>query len=488
MGKAVFWAFALAVALAPLPFGGNQPWAWSAIALVLGAISVLWGLGALADRSLVTLSARRTLPFALVFLALALWLALQASGLLPPALQHPDWGAMGEALGVEPQGALALAPDRAWTALMRLLSYAAAFWLALHVLRRRGLADRFLWVLAIAGLAYALYGLYVHLGDLREILWIDKYTYWESLTSTFINRNSYAAYAGLGLVVIVGLLLERLRRIEPPRHLGWRGRTVHVIDNLGFATWFLATAFLVLLAALLLAGSRGGLLATLVGLVAVVLTVGGGGRRRVALLVVLLVGLASFAALQSGALLQQRLGGVDSELDAESGTRLQLFALTLEGIAERPIGGTGLGSFPAVYLALRGAESGLEPMNQVRVHNSYLEIAIEAGVPAALLLYGTLGAILLLQLRALSRAGVERRFPGIAAAATLLLAVHSLVDFPVQMPAIAVTYAALAGMGLAQSHPHSRPPASREPAGERPWRGRRHRSRRGSRQRIDAEL
>ena len=483
MVKPLFWAFALTVALAPLPFGGNQPWAWSAIALVLGALACLWGLAAFFDRSLVTLRTRRTLPYAAAFLVLSFWLALQAGHLLPRALQHPAWQEMRDALGVDAAGSLALAPDRAWTALMRLLSYAAAFWLALHLLRRRGLADRFLWLLVVAGVGYALYGLIIHLGDLREILWIDKYSYWESLTSTFINRNSYAAYAGIGLVVTVGLLLEQLRRTALPQHLGWRGRLVYFLDHLGFAIWLLAAAFLVLLAALLLAGSRGGLLATLVGLVAVVLTVGGGGAKRLVVVVVLLLGLGSFVAMQSGTLLEQRLGRVGNETDGLSDSRLALYELTLEGIALRPLAGSGLGSFPAIYLEMRDADSGIEALNQVRVHNSYLEIALEAGVPAALLLFGTLGTILLLQLRSLSRPGVERRFPGIAVAATLLLAVHSLIDFPVQMPAIGVTFAALAGLGLAQSFPHRQPPKQPEAATERPWRGSRRSSGRSQRPR-----
>jgi O-antigen ligase len=483
MVKPLFWAFALAVALAPLPFGGNQPWAWSAIALSLGALACLWGLVALFDRSLVTLGTRRTLPYAAAFLVLSLWLALQAGELLPRALQHPAWQEMRDALGVDVAGSLALAPDRAWTALMRLLSYAAAFWLALHLLRRRGLADRFLWLLAMAGVGYAVYGLIVHLSGLREILWIDKYSYWESLTSTFINRNSYAAYAGIGLVVTVGLLLEQLRRTVLPQHLGWRGRLVHFLDHLGFSVWLLAAAFLVLLAALLLTGSRGGRLATLAGLVAGVVRVGGGGGKRLALAVVFLLGLGSFVAMQSGTLLEQRMGAAERRMDSLSDSRIALYGLTLEGIALRPLAGSGLGSFPAIYLELRDADSGIEALNQVRVHDSYLEIALEAGVPAALLLFGTLGVILVLQLRSLSRPGVERRFPGIAAAATLLLAVHSLIDFPVQMPGIAVTYAALAGLGLAQSFPHSRPAKRPEAATERPWRGSRRSQRHRSPQR-----
>jgi O-antigen ligase len=340
----------------------------------------------------------------------------------------------------------------------------------LHLLRRRGLAERFLWTLVAAGTGYAIYGLTVHLNDLRQILWIDKYTYWESLTSTFISRNSYAAYAGLGLVVTVGLLLERLRQIQLPAHLGRRGRLVYFLDHLGFAIWALAAAFLVILAALLLTGSRGGFLATLAGLVAVLFTVGGGSRLRLGLAVVALVGLAGFVAVQSGTLMQQRMGSVEQEIE-ETGSRLQLWGLTLQGIAERPLAGSGLGSFPALYLELRGEDQGAQ-LNQYRAHSTYLEIALEAGVPAALLFFGGLGAILALQLRSLGRAGVERRYPGIAAAATLVLAVHSLIDFPVQMPAIAITFAAVAGLGLAQSFPHSRPPQNRAAAAQRPWRGR----------------
>ena len=36
------------------------------------------------------------------------------------------------------------------------------------------------------------------------ILWFDKLDYVDSLTSSFINRNSYATYAGLGLMATLG--------------------------------------------------------------------------------------------------------------------------------------------------------------------------------------------------------------------------------------------------------------------------------------------
>ena len=101
----------------------------------------------------------------------------------------------------------------------------------------------------------------------------------------------------------------------------------------------------------------------------------------------------------------------------------------------------------------------MNPLNQVRVHNSYLETLLESGLPAGLLLLALPTLAFFLQLRALGQPGVVRPFPAIAAAATVLFAVHSLVDFSLQMPGIAITYAALLGLGVAQSYPHHRHPA-----------------------------
>ena len=52
--------------------------------------------------------------------------------------------------------------------------------------------------------------------------------------------------------------------------------------------------------------------------------------------------------------------------------------------------------------------------------------------------------------------GVRRRrrdwiFPAVGLAASVLVAVHSLFDFSLQMPAVAITYACLRGAACAQS-------------------------------------
>ena len=46
-----------------------------------------------------------------------------------------------------------------------------------------------------------------------------------------------------------------------------------------------------------------------------------------------------------------------------------------------------------------------------------------------------------------------QRFTLVAVGATVLVAMHALVDFSLQIPAVAVTFAALLGIGVAQATP-----------------------------------
>ena len=55
----------------------------------------------------------------------------------------------------------------------------------------------------IVGLIYAAYGFAVFVSGNETVLWYEKWSGFDSLTSSFVNRNSYAAYAGLGLQCLI---------------------------------------------------------------------------------------------------------------------------------------------------------------------------------------------------------------------------------------------------------------------------------------------
>ena len=86
------------------------------------------------------------------------------------------------------------------------------------------------------------------------------------VTSTFINPNSFAAYAGMGFVAICGLILRLYRHEFTAVGGSIRFRIATFIEVTGQKGLALLGGAFVILVALLLSGSRGGIAATAFGL------------------------------------------------------------------------------------------------------------------------------------------------------------------------------------------------------------------------------
>jgi len=436
----------LLIALAPLPLGAVDSWAWGILAVSVGLLVTAWSLTALISGSghAPAISLARCSSFAVPFALVAAWSFVQ--GLAgSPIDWHPQWNPNAASLGLPPDGQTLHDRFEAGSALVKLLLPAGIFWLSLRACRDPGRARLAFLVLSCAGLLYAGYGLVAYFSGLELVLWLEKTSYFGSLTSTFVNRNSFATYAGLVLVVATGLLLTSLEEEVGPE---WSLRT----RLLGLLTVFLERGWPVILAwvtlasALILTQSRGGLLAAFTGLCALLATF---TLRRssysslavIATAPILAAGIALFAISGEGT--DARLAGAEGDIAA----RTHLYALALEAVAERPVTGWGHGSFPDVFRMMRDAAV---QQDVVMAHNSYLEAALELGVPGAALLVLAIAALLL---RCLIGAQVRRRdaiYPCIGIGATVLVATHSLVDFSLQIPAVAATYALIMGAAVAQ--------------------------------------
>ena len=86
------------------------------------------------------------------------------------------------------------------------------------------------------------------------------------VTSTFINPNSFATYAGMGFVVICGLILRLYRDEFTAVGGSIRFRIATFIEVTGQKGAVLLGGAFVILVALLLSGSRGGIASTALGL------------------------------------------------------------------------------------------------------------------------------------------------------------------------------------------------------------------------------
>ncbi len=441
--RLLFWGLTALVMLSPLPFGSNRPWSWHLLALLVGLAALGWSAVAL-RRGQVPVPPLRVLPVALPFALALAWAALQASGWTPVTLDHPAWTVLAESLGRPVEGRLSVMPAAAWDGLARLLCYGLVFWLALQLCRDRRRARLALRAVVVAATLFALYGLVAHLSGSNSILWFQKWSYEDYATGPFVNRNSFATYLGIGLVGGLALLIEAwLGAVE---FTVTRRHRLHRTIELAGRQAVPILGLIVMASALLLTGSRAGLAATLAGL-AVLVAQFAWARRDGPLLrglvMVLLLGMVGLL-LVSGEATTQRLGDTGASLEA----RGRVYEATLQAIGTAPLIGTGLGSFDLVFQQFQPSSV---HGNWDKAHNTYLENALELGVPAAALL--ALGPLLaaLHCLRGTWRRRRDGVFPAVGLAASVLVAAHALVDFSLQIPAVAVTWCFLLGMGSAQA-------------------------------------
>ncbi len=453
MDRILFAAFLAVLLLAPLPLGSNRPWSWNLLALSLALIALLASC-----KSLRGSTPGPALPrFAsLAFLAVCGWVALQASPLMPASWHHPLWMLdAGVAAGTR-TGTISLSPDSTLNALVRLLSYGLAFVLAFQFCQQVARARMLFQLLASGALLGAVYGLAVYWGKWETLLFFWPADYRPAVHGTFVNRNHFATWLGLGLLCLLALLLEpQVQRRNPMYRLPVK-RDLE-LERLMLRHWKPFLALVTMTAALILTHSRGGFLATLAGVVVLIVLM----HRRQPLLnrsrglfLCTGLGLLLLTFLVSSRFLLQRFDRSVGDLDG----RFHAFDLSGSAVGDNPWLGFGYGTFADSFRLYRD-----EALREFfdKAHNSYLESVFELGWPAAALLFLALLSLALICLRGMRQRRRDWVFPATAVAATALVGVHALIDFSLQLPAVAVTYAAILGAGCAQASPSSR--AARDP-------------------------
>ncbi len=456
--KYIFWLFLAILATCPFPLGGNRPLAWSFLAVLVGVTLIAWATECFVDGRRPPISLFRLWPVVVLFALAASWAAVQAIPISVADWVHPLRTAAAMVLSLSVEGTVSLAPAATVSSLMRLLTYGGVFWLALQFTRSSERAMTVFFTVIAAGVAFAAYGLFLQFTGVQKILWFDKRAYQTDITSTFVNRNSYATYAGLGLICTLGLLIKTAYAdlyTGPERRRFFRV----LLANLAERSWPLILASVIIATALLGSHSRGGLLSAIAGILALLATAA--WSRSIKPLHVLASGIAvGIAGMAILAVSGEHTNARMQQLSLAAEDRDEVFALTARAIGDAPWTGTGYGTFESVFRIYRDDTiRGTGVWD--KAHNTYLESALELGIPAA----GSL-ILAIAGLAVLCLAGARRRrrnaiFPAIGVAVTVQVAVNSLFDFSLQIPAVAMTYAAIMGVACAQSwstvQPHDAP-------------------------------
>jgi O-antigen ligase len=250
----------------------------------------------------------------------------------------------------------------------------------------------------------------------------------------------------LSWLSLLALLYRALRKWVPQKSDAseWLRALFNFVEDRG---WLYLFGAVVIASALLTSHSRGGLASTMVGTVIFwfSLNLNGlhqrGPARRFGFMVLVLL---SLAAIAGGSVVGDRF----SKANAHEDDRLRVFSLTAEAIKERPLLGTGVGTYEETFRLFRTPDL---LWTFAQAHNSYLETALELGIPAICLIVASILLISLFNLMGARQRSRDFEFACLGMAATGLVGCHALMDFSIQIPAVAIVYAALLGVSLAQS-------------------------------------
>ena len=452
------------LAVLPLPFGSiieQARFALLVVPLAIGAVATLLRLYVVHDRTNTSHPTRPLLIWttgALIVIAVG---ALQLVPLPGPILRvlSPEsfeiWSAASRVAsfaGVKPSSAHPISIDPAATAyeVMRIIALFATF-ISVSLLARNHTRRVVLTaVLCIAALFEAMYGLREAALQRYEIWgWVNRLIF-HRVTGTFVNPNHFAHYMAivLPMALFIGALAwHRSGNARVPIHR----RLAHLIERNLLLTATSILVAIVCLLAILLAQSRGALLAAGTGILIIAGIQSAGAMRKVVLLaiagIVLVIALGMFLGPERSI----RRFVLDENDQRTLGGRLVGISAGVRVWQRFPIFGSGLGTFERTVLMEQRDDHG---RTYHHAHNDYVELAATAGtigfLAAIIALFA--GSVSLMRMTfgaAASELSWQRRAFQTAALASLTIAmIHALFDFNFFIPSNAATLAAILGAAV----------------------------------------
>ncbi len=442
--RTLFWVVVPWLALAPVPVASNRPFFWALNAMVAAASALLYAMIVWRAPPRLRMPLRAVTPLAFLYAATLIWLVVQVVPLPWPRVVSPAWQQAADALGQPLAGSISV--DRAATIgmILRLGAYGILFFVVgqftVNPDRARRLLKAVFWIIVIHGAAAIL--MLLVLGD-TFLFVFPKWAYLGDATGFFINRNSFATFAAIGIAVGTVLAIDDYAFASGNS----KTRSGAFFELVRIATTY-GTGLVILTTAVLLSASRMGAFVAVAGvLVAFVLGFIRSGEHRGALVLVF-VAVAALAVVVlafSGGAVTERIGSLETSAD----DRLTLYRQVLGMIRTRPWTGYGGGTFSIAFPSFHRLPLSAD-VTWDAAHDTYLELFSDLGFGAVLPLLAFV--LLFLRIaRSIGNSRVSWPAPAAALAVMIIAAIHSLVDFSLQIEANALIFTAIVAAGSAQA-------------------------------------
>jgi O-antigen ligase len=455
----VFLALLVAgLAWVPFWFGSDRLTPWGVNALIFPGLAALYELSIIVRGAAHPVPVERIRGAGILFGAATLWALLQNATWVPVSWQHPIWPLASEVLGRPIPGSISVDRSLTSTALLRLITAASVFWLALQLSHDAARARWLIWSVVAIGAVYAAVGLFA-LGLASNGRVFAELTRVKVVTSTFVNQDHYSTFAGIGFIAVLGFILRLYRRALARTGDLFRLKVATLIDTTGGRGALPLAVGFVILTSLLLTGSRGGIIATGLGLMTLLALNVRREKRSdrdkaapwhgilLAIFAILVVSVV-FVGFSDAF-----VGRIGAHGVYEQG-RLRLFQATISSILASPVLGFGYGTFSAAFPMFHDESLGIWVFWD-KAHNTYLEAFQGLG-----LLFGgmLIASVVVLVWDCLKGARTRQRdatIPAIAASISFMVGAHALIDFSLQIQAVTLTFMAILGVGVAQARDDS---------------------------------
>lgn len=449
------WLFVAAVALAVIPNGSVDPTFFYANCVTFGLLLALCAFIRVDNRRVKGLIG---LGFSLI-LMICVYAGIQSMSLTDHPFANPAWSDVA-ALGLADRGAISVAPGETIAALPSLVVPLLALMLGL-ILHQDDHAARALWNrLAIMGGILALIALVRHEFFADAHLFGTRPRWDGALSGHFFNRNLTAAFFALASFATLGMVLMHVAQmrwssiVQRLAGLQFFGERKYIYAAAG-GVFFLAS-----LIALFLTQSRAGTLLT-TGILALCilviaishprsqskqgtsLRVAGPSKRWLLVAAITAACVVVFFTFGGRTIVRMDQAGFDVQ-------RLCAARGTWAAIRDFPVFGTGFATFKDVFPIYRPADC--SPVGVwSQAHNSWLEGYLGFGLPFAVFIALGSWAFVRTVVYGFRVRRRLRSIPVLTVGCMTYIALHSMVDFPIQITGIAVYFSAMVAAGFAIS-------------------------------------
>jgi O-antigen ligase len=449
MNRVLELVLAVTIVGATLAFGGVQPLTYTLMefAVFLAVLLLLWRQTRQGEIAL-----RLPLwPVLFVLWALVQLLPLPSFviGWISPA-RLLDPSLSGLAPGQWVWTALSIYPHDSVVALAKFLAYLGAFLLAACLYDSRKRRSTLLRILILLGCFEAVYGIVQYLTGWQKIFTYTKQFDLQEATGTYINRSHFAGLLELTLPFVVALLFYSFGLWSEGRHVDLNTPPAVRRGSPGSQLLFYVFVLLIMVMAVLFSRSRMGILATLFSILfmflAALVRLKVGRRAWMGGVFLFLFCVLAYAIwIGLGPVLARFEPAYESGYLQMEG-RISIWRDTLQLVRDYPLTGAGLGTFG---LAFRHYQTTAVNFYVDHAHNDYLEFAADTGLLGGALLFLPIFYLCLRMI--ISFLTDPRRYrPAVTLGcigSTLGMLIHSATDFNLQIPANALIFAVVLGIG-----------------------------------------